>query len=454
MDEALTMRSGKSLLLLVVVAAALGGYIYFVEMKRDPAADTESTREKVFTISPGSIEEVEITNAAAETTKVVRQDAAWVVTAPEQAEADTVEISTVVSSLESLEQTRVVSEAPESATPFGLDPARITVAFKLTGESAPRRLLIGNKTPTGGDLYARIDGSPRVFLIGGYLEDTFDKTPFELREKSVLKFSRDAADALTIDAGTTRISLTKSGADWRLTSPVNARADFAAVDGIVGRVFQARMASLVSPDGTQKLKDYGLDKPQAVVSLGSGSSRAELAIGAADGDANVFARDLSRPMVFTVEKALLDELRKSADDLRLKDLFEFRSFSATRFDITSGGTTYSFSKKKGEGDNAPDIWSLTAPSGKTADITKMTDLLTTTSNLRAESFATLALASGDTVTISVTFGEGDAAKSETVTLRKSGEVVHAIRTGEPGAAVVSTIDSDRVLQLLKDITGE
>lgn len=452
-DEALTMRSGKSLLALVVVAAALGGYIYFVEMKRDPAAETATTREKVFTLSPGSIEEVEITSAAAETTRVVRQDASWMLTAPAQAEADTVEISTVVSSIESLEQTRVVSEAPDSATPFGLDPARITIAFKVAGETAPRRLLIGNKTPTGGDLYARIDGSPRVFLIGGYLEDTFDKTPFELREKSILKFSRDDADSLSISAGTTRVALAKSGTDWRLTSPVNARADFAAVDSIVGRLFQARMANLVSPDGTNNLKEYGLDKPQAVVTLGTGSSKAELAIGAADGETNVFARDLSRPMIFTVETTLLDDLRKSADDLRLKELFEFRSFTATNFDITSGGTTYSFSKKKGEGDNAPDVWSLTAPTAKTADMTKMTDLLTTTSNLRAESFAASSVAGGEAVTIAVTFGEGDSAKSETVTLRKSGEVVHAIRAGEPGAAVVSTIDFDRVMTLLKEITG-
>lgn len=455
MDEALTMRSGKSLLLLVVIAAALGGYIYFVEMKRDPAAeDATTTREKVFTISPGSIEEVEITNAAAETTKVVRQDAAWVLTAPAQAEADTVEISTVVSSIESLEQTRVVSEAPDSAAPFGLDPARITVAFKVTGESSPRRLLIGNKTPTGGDMYARVDGSPRVFLIGGFLEDTFDKSPFELREKSVLKFSRDAADALTITAGTTRIALAKSGPDWRLTAPVNARADFAAVDGIVGRLFQARMAGLVSADGTNNLKDYGLDKPQAVVSLGSGSSRAELAIGAAEGEANVYARDLSRPMVFTVEKTLLDELRKSADDLRLKELFEFRSFSATSFHLKQLDTVYAFSKKKGDGDNAADVWSLTTPTAKAADAAKMTDLLTTTSNLRAESFVAAATATGEPVTITVTFGDGDQAKTESVVFRKSGTVVHAIRAGEPGAAVVSTIDFDRIMTLLKEITGD
>ena len=447
------MRSGKSLLLLVLVAAGLGGYIYFVEMKRDPAAGTAVTREKVFTLTPGTNEEVEITNAAKEVTRVTRQDTTWAITAPVASEADTVEIATVVSSIEALEQTRVVSEAPESAAAFGLDPARVTVAFKVVGEGTMRRLQLGTKTPTGGDLYARVEGSPKVFLIGGFLEDTFNKSPFQLREKSVLKFSRDDADALSVSTGATRLAFTKSGSDWRLTAPVNARADFAAVDGIVGRLFQARMVGLVSPDGTSNLKDYGLDKPQATVTVGSGSSKAELAIGAAEGDANVYARDLSRPLVFTIEKTILDDLKKSPDDMRPKELFEFRSFSATTFDITSAGTTYSFTKKKGEGDNAADVWSMTTPTAKTADATKMTDLLTTTSNLRAESFVASAASTGETVAIAVRFGEGDSAKSESVTLRKSGTVVHATRAGEPGGAVVSTVDFDRIMTLLKEIAG-
>jgi len=447
------MRSGKSFLGLLIVATALGAYIYFVEMTRDPAADSASTREKVFTLTPGSIEAVNLTNAAGETTTVVRQDATWNITAPEAAEADTVEISTVVSSIESLEQTRVVTETPESLAPFGLDPARISVAFTVAGESTPRRLKLGTKTPTGGDLYAQIEGSPKVFLIGGYLEDTFNKGPFALREKSVLKFSRDGADALTITQGTSRLSLAKSGNTWRLSAPINAAADFNTVDGLIGRIFQARMAGFVAADGTAALRDYGLDRPQAIVTVGSGSSQAVLAIGSAQDDTNVYARDLSRPMIFTIEKALLDELRKKPEDVRLKDLFNFRSFTATAFEITTGGTTYTFTKTKGEGENAADVWTLTAPSSKTADAAKMTDLLTTSSNLRAESFAAAAFAAGDTVTIAATFDDAGTAKTETVTFRKSGAVVHGIRTGEPGAAVVSTTDFDRVLSLLKEIAG-
>jgi len=449
------MRSGKSLLGLLVVATALGGYIYFVEMKREPAPRSGApVREKVFTFDAGSIERVEITNAVAETTTVVRQDAEWAITAPSPADADIVEVSTLVSSIESLERTRVVIETPESLAPFGLEPARITVAFSVAGESSPRQLRIGNKTPTGGDLYAQVDGAPAVFLIGGYLEDTFNKSPFDLREKSVLTFSRDGADALTITRGTTRVSMTKSGSDWRVSAPMDAAADFAAVDGIIGRLFQARMAGLVSADGTGNLRDYGLDRPQAVVTVGSGSSQAALAVGAAAEDETlVYARDLSRPLVFTVEKTLLDELTKTPDDLRTKDVFGFRSFNASTFEMTSGGTTYTFTKAAGEGDNAPDVWSLTSPTSTVPDATKMTDLLTTTSNLRAERFAASAFASGETLTVTVTYTDVSTPTTETVTFRKSGTVVHAIRADEPGAAIVSTTDYDRVVALLQEIAG-
>jgi hypothetical protein len=447
------MRSGRSLIILLLIAGGLGGYIYFVEMQRDPMADAESTREKVFTLTPGAIEQVEVTNASAETTALARTDGNWVITAPAQTEADTVEVSTVVSSIESLEQTRVVAEAPESAAPFGLEPARMTIAFKTADDTTPRRLLIGSKTPTGGDLYAKVEGSPKVFLIGGYLEDTFNKSTFDFRDKSVLKFTREEADSVAIVEGNTRLAFARSGSDWRLTAPIAARADFSAVDGLISRLFQARMGELVTDDGSGNLRDYGLDRPQMTVTVGAGSSQAQLAIGKAQNETNVYAMDVSRPLVFTVEQSLVDELKKTPEDVRVKDVFAFRSFNATGFDISVDGTNYSFAKTKGEGDNAADVWSMSLPTAKTVDATKMSDMLTTASNLRAESFATSAFSSGDTVTMTARFGDANNPQTETVTFRKSGDVVHAIRDGEPGAAVVSTIDFDRVLTLLKEITS-
>ena len=71
---------------------------------------------------------------------------------------------------------RVVDEKPADLKGFGLDPARIDVRFKVKGQNAERRVLLGDKTPTGGDLYAKLPDSPRVFLVASYLEPTFNKS--------------------------------------------------------------------------------------------------------------------------------------------------------------------------------------------------------------------------------------------------------------------------------------
>ena len=78
--------------------------------------------------------------------------------------------------------------------------------------------------------------------------------------------------------------------------------------------------------------------------VGSGSSQAGLAIGKSAGEGVVYAKDLSRPMVFTIESALADELKKPADDFRIKDLFDARSFNTTRVEIARGGQTTAFEK--------------------------------------------------------------------------------------------------------------
>ena len=373
------MRSGRSFLLLLVVAAGLGGYIYFVEMERDPAADSAlAARTKVFAIEAGTVEEVEITNAEAEVTRVTRQDTTWSLVAPEAVDADPVEVSTVVSSLESLEQVKVIDDNPASAEPFGLAPARIRIAFKTSGDAAPQTLLIGNKTPTGGDLYAKIDGAPAIFLIGAYLEDTFNRKPFDLRDKTVLRFDRANVDTITLAQGDTRIALARTGMDWRLSAPVDARADTAAVDGLVSQIFQARMTAIASSDAaTGTLGEYGLDQPQVLVTLGAGSAKAELAIGKEEDETHIFARDVSRPLIFSVDKALLDELLKKADGFRVKDVFAYRSFSAFGMDVTLNGVTYTFEKAKAEGENSLEHWSQTAPTTEqTLDETKFDDFLT------------------------------------------------------------------------------
>jgi hypothetical protein len=247
--------------------------------------------------------------------------------------------------------------------------------------------------------------------------------------------------------------------DWRLSSPVAARADFSPTDGLIGRLATAQMSSIVL-EGTDptpaQLRTYGLDSPQLTASIGSGSSMATLALGAAKDDASIYARDLSRPIIFTVDASLLTDLRKDPVDLRVKDIFEFNAFSAMTLDVTHGATTAAFAKSTtapaGADAAAMPSWTRTRPTAGDVNQTALTDLLNALSSLRADQFVSQVPGAGDTVEVTVQFGTPDAAREERATLRRSGGTSYAIRPGEPGAAVIAAEGFDAVLAGLKALT--
>jgi len=442
------MRGFRSTLILAVIAVGLGAYIYFIESKKEPPSDTPK-KEKVFAIESDKVQEVRMTSESGETTTVRKTGDAWQVVEPAALAADQAELSSITSNLASLETQRVVDENASDLAGYGLAKPRIEVAFKTAGDKDYRRLQLGEKTATGGDLYAKLANEKKVFLVSGYLDATFNKTTFDLRDKAALKFDREKVDSITVETADHTVQAAKQSGEWKLTQPVQARADYGAVEGVLGRLNTAQMKTIVTQEA-KDLKEYGLDKPAVTATLAAGSTRAALQIGKAAEDGSVYARDTSRPAVFTVESSLLDELKKVPDDYRRKDLFEFRPFNAARVEITRDGKTYAFEKVKGTGKDAEtEKWQQVSPARRDVDAGKIDTLLSRLSNLRAGSFVDdrAALAKPE-VTVVARY---DANKQERVAFAKSGADVLAGRAEEPGAAKVQTTEYDDVLKALEDV---
>jgi hypothetical protein len=430
------MRGLRSFLALLVVAAALGGYLFYDSLH--PISEG-TKQEKVFPDAKlDKIDQITVKSDKGETTTAAKQGDRWQQTQPAGAAADEAEISGITSNLASVEVQRVVEEQPADVKQFGLDPARIQVSFRQDGKE--RTLLIGQKTPTGSDLYARQADKPRVFLVPSYLEATFNKSPFDLRDKTILKIDRDKLDRLEIETADHTVKAAKTGADWRITAPVDARADFSAIDSILGRLNSTPMKAIVANDAdANKLKEYGLDKPDITARVGTGSAQAALAIGKSAGEGVVYARDLSRPFVFTVESALATELKKPADDLRIKDLFDARAFNTTRLEVTRGGQIVTFEKEK-------DAWKQVTPAAKPADAAKLDALMTALTSARATGFADKAPAL-DTpeVTVSVKFDEG---KHEKVSFARKGTDAFARRDGDASVAKIDVTALDAIIKAI------
>lgn len=438
------MRGLTSTIVLAVALAGLVGYIYFVDAKRSDSG--APARDKAFaTVEADAIEELQIKSADGETSRLRRADKGWQLVEPTTAEADASELSSVTSSLTGLEVQRVVDENPADLKQYGLNPPRVEVGFRLKGDKDFRRLHIGEKTPTGGDLYARKPDDKRVFLISSYLDSTFNRTPFELRDKSILEFDREKVDAIDIVNGPATLQFAKDGTEWKIVKPITGRADSSIVEGLMTRLSSGQMQKLIAPEATD-LKQYGLDKPSVTATVSTGSSRASLAIGRAEKDAT-YARDLSRPIVFTVDPGLATDLQKPIGDYRRKDVFEFRSFNTTRVEVRRGADTVAFEKTKDK--DGKEIWRTAA--GQTADTTKVEDFLTKLSSLRAQSFeqAQPAAMKSPEITATVRFDES---KTETVAIGRAGSDVFATRADEAGAAKLDTApyeDAVKALDALK-----
>jgi hypothetical protein len=447
--EALAMRGLRPFLGLFLILIALGAYLYFVESKREPG--DEDKRDKAFTVQADAIEEITIKSESGERTTLRKSGSDWQMVEPLTAQPDSAEVSGLTSNISNLEVQRVIDENPSDLGEYGLASPRVELTFKTGGQE--RQLLIGRKTPPGTDLYAKLGDQPRVFLISSYLDSTFNRNTFDLRDKTVLKLERDKIDSLAISTPQHTVRFLKSGPEWRLKAPADARADSTAVEGIVSRLNTLQMKSIAAPEAS-RLADYGLDQPAATVQIGSGSSQATLLVGKAAGEGAVFARDQSRPAVITIESSLLDDLKKEPGAWRQQDLFDARAFNSTRIDVVRGGQTLSFEKttvKNTEGQDE-EKWRQVAPSTQDADKAKLDNLLSAVTQARASSYTDSTAKTGlDAPLVTVTVKSDEGRRTETVAFARSGSDAYAARAGEPGAAQIDSSTVDNIIKALDEL---
>ena len=171
---------------------------------------------------------------------------------------------------------------------------------------------IGEKTPTGANLYARRDDDKRVFLIARL--SGVDAQPVDVRPAR-----QDAHRARARQGAGRRPHLrrqdcraAKKDNEWRITTPINARADYSASEG-------DPRAGRDGPDEIDRRRERRAGRSQEVRSRQAAAQRLGqprrarrhvIAFGGKADDGGLYARDVSKPMVVTVENSLADDFKK------------------------------------------------------------------------------------------------------------------------------------------------
>ncbi len=421
----------RSTLAAASILGLLGGYIYWFE--REPVSDSEG--EEVFDVDEDSIERIEI-RASEEKPVVVEREGekGWRLVSPVAAEADEGEVDLLLQNLATIRFARVVAQASSvKLTDFGLDPAKSEVHFR-TKDGAERSLAFGSDTPTPSNQYARRDGDEDILVVASHLSMNFDKSGWDLRDKSVFALEgAPEANRIEIERPAGKLVLQKEGALWFVSEP-RARADKNRASGIVSRIRGAEMKELVS-ETQGDLAVFGLDVPSRRVRIALDSEDAlELEIGKSK-DSDYYARTPTREQVFVLASDLVEELDIAVTEIQSKKLFDYAAFATKRVLIEEKGAP----KRELERQESTEEkkWRQTQPEpARDLETTKVEDLLYALNGASG----TLVTPSTEEPDLTITVWSGDPALEETVLVRKGADGVEVERRGE-AVAVKLTLDA-------------
>jgi hypothetical protein len=363
----------------LLVVAGLFAYIWFVDRKKEPAGETK--KETILTVDKAKAKEISIEATGQDTIRLVKEGTSWKVTSPFEAPADDSAVSSMLTSLEKLEADEVVVEKATDVAQYGLKSPKRKVSVVVEGEAQPRVVEFGDQSPGGSAVYARTPSSPRVFTVATWVEGSFDKKPFDLRDRDLLHIKRDDVRTLEVTGPEGDYALTRTDTgDWSITKPLTTRAGRWAVDGLLGTLENLRMEQVVE-EQAKDLGRYGLGRPSRTVHLvlKDGTSRT-LEIGDATGkkdEGKYDAREKGSPLVAVIPGAVVKDLEKGMGELRAKKLLEVATYDTQGFDVTTGGTTSTYTKSTTKDKDGFDKtqWKRTSPKAADLETSKVEDAL-------------------------------------------------------------------------------
>jgi hypothetical protein len=372
----------KSTLVILVLALALGGGVYWYQSKHATPETSADTSKPAFSgVQAADIQSITLQHPPAtepDGIQIERQSGAWQITRPVATPADDSSVSGIADGIAGARVSQTEPGAPDRLKAFGLQPGAISIDFKLKNGTS-HRILLGDKDFTAENVYALLDSSADVSLLPVSLLTSADKGLADLRDKTDLHLNADTAATVDLKNASGEVTMKKDadGNSWSLVKPESVEADADTVSALVSALASGKMKSVASetPDHLEK---YGLASPPISVTVGDGVGKTStLIVGKKDGD-DYFARDTARPTIFKIDADLYKKLTATAGLLRDKSPLRVEESDLNEIELHDANGAMSATRK------SADEWVMASPDavkGKTAGAWKV---LSPVSDLRAE----------------------------------------------------------------------
>lgn len=257
---------------------------------------------------------------------LVKSGADWKLTGPGHETPEAADSSTadrVVSTLKNLRATAVAAEGAFDEKKFGLHRPKVAVEIDLAvaggKDTFRRKLAIGEAT---SKVYARRDDAKTVFEVDKAVLKDLAKDWFELQDKTVAKFDREQVRMLEIEApGAAKVAVSRR----KDAPPDGGYADekFAVEAPASGAAKRWKISSALYSLASLKAAAFAtgkpkLDKPRVYTVKGEKDAvLARITVGGPlpKNDKRLYVMAEGKDRVYEVEKATLDDLPKTLDDV-------------------------------------------------------------------------------------------------------------------------------------------
>ncbi|MGH9864166.1 MAG: DUF4340 domain-containing protein, partial [Candidatus Acidiferrales bacterium] len=333
----------KSTLIIVVLAIALGAFVYFYDSKHSVAPPSdEASWKPAFSVKADQIISLTLVSKSGRSV-FAKQGNEWRITQPISTRADQTSLSGIVNDLSSAKIQR--SFAPtDSLSKYGLDPPAVAIEFQQKGGGVEHTIRLGDRDFSGSAVYALVDTSKNVDLLPVSLLDETGQPLSQLRDRSLLELNNGEITGITIENPSGMVTITKSGSAWEITKPRQAMADSSAVDALASSLSTNKFTDVAS-ESPDDLAKYGLGHPSLSVVVATKAQQFHLLVGKKNGD-NYYARDAARPMIFEISSAVYDSFNKKFFDLRDKSILHFDPANVAAVEIHNANGTIQCSQGK------------------------------------------------------------------------------------------------------------
>ena len=426
----------RGLLIAAAVLALLAGGVWWSNRARKAEEGKPRPDEppKILSLAEDQIRRIEILKKDAEPTVLEKdQGGNWEMTAPRPLRVDRDAVSSLTSTLSSLNSDRLIEEKAGDPGPYGLHQPAVQVLVTLK-DGKTHKLLIGDETPTGGGYYVRLEGDPRVFTIASWNKTSLDKGWQDLRDKRLLTFDQDKLLRVELTAKGQTIEFGKNAQnEWQIVRPRPLRADNFQVEELIRKLRDARMDTSVSEAETKKAASAFVQAARVAIARVTDSSGTQELEVRKDKDKNYYARSSAVEGIHKIFSDIGDGLDKGLDDFRNKKLFDFGWSDPSRIEVQREGKTVVYQKSGDKwmtGDQPMDSPTVQAVIDKLRD-------------LSAVKFPEKG---GGSPVLEVTVTSNEGKRVEKVTISRQGDSWFGVRANEPA---VYELEASAIEQLQK-----